>query len=242
MRHPVPTSRRNRQVGFGLVELMVAVTIGLFMLGGIGAVFLNLKQTFTSQDALARLQDNERLALIMLTTTIEASGYFPDPMSSTAAADLPATTGSYGNLAAGQGLVGLSGGSSDSITTRFTTNSGDGLMNCLGQVNTTGAKQVFVNTFAVSAANELLCSTDGGVTTTAIVGGVSSLSVLYGTDTNGAGTAYSYLNAAAVTTAGLWSRVKTARVTVAFVNPFASQTGQPPTISWTQTIALMNKS
>ena len=233
--------QRRAQSGFGLVELMVAVTIGLFMLGGIGAVFLNLKQTFTSQDALARLQDNERLALIMLTTTIEASGYFPDPASSTAAADLPASSGSYGNLAAGQGLVGLSG-TSDSITTRFATNSGDGLMNCLGQVNTSGTKQVFLNTFSVSAANELLCSTDGGATTTAIVGGVSSLSVLYGTDTNGVGTATSYLDAATVTAGGLWSRVKSARVTVTFVNPFATQAGQPPTVGWTQTISLMNKS
>ncbi len=232
---------RALQAGFGLVELMVAVTIGLFVVAGIGAVFVNFKQAFNTQDALAQLQDNERLALTLLGSTIESAGYFPNPVLNTAATLMPAVAGGYGSLAAGQALVGTSAAAGDTITTRFVTSGGDGLLNCLGQTNTSGANQVFMNTFSLAPSGDLLCSTDGGVTTNAIVGSVAGFSVLYGVDTNGLGTAYSYLPASSVT-AAQWRLVRTARVTIAFRNPFAGQGGQPPTVSWTQIISLLNKS
>ena len=235
-------NRRRRQSGLGLVELLVAVTIGLFILAGLSAVFLNMKQAFTSQDQLAQLQDNERLLLTVLTTTIQSAGYFPDPLANTAASALPAATGgAYGDFAAGQGVVGLSG-TSDTITARYMTASADGVMNCLGNVNTSGANQLVTNTFSISAANELQCSTDGGTTNTPLVSGVTSMTVLYGTDTLGDGQALQYLGAAAVTTNSWWPQVRTARITVNLANPFAAQAGQPATIAWTQVINLMNKS
>ncbi|MDE2081848.1 MAG: PilW family protein [Burkholderiales bacterium] len=232
---------RALQAGFGLVELMVAVTIGLFVVTGVGVVFLNFRQAFSTQDALAQLQDNERLALTLLGSTIESAGYFPNPVLNTATTLLPAASGSYGTLAAGQAVVGTSAAAGDTITTRFATSSGDGLLNCLGQTNTSGGTQVFMNTFSLAASGDLLCSTDGGTTTNPIVGNVSSFSVLYGVDTNGLGTAYSYLPASAVT-AAQWRLVRTARIAIAFKNPFAGQSGQPPTVSWTQIISLLNKS
>ncbi|WP_198085358.1 PilW family protein [Variovorax sp. E3] len=235
------------QAGLGLVELMVAILIGLFLLAGLGALFLNMKQAFTSQDQLALLQDNERLVLTVLTTTVQAAGYFPDPLVNTAVTDLPAATGAgYGSLAAGQGLVGLTGasGASDTITSRYMTASGDGLMDCLGNVNPASSKvnKLVMNTFTVSAANELLCSTDGGTTTTPLVGGVTSLKVLYATDTKGDGTALQYLDAATVTSNAWWPQVRTAQITVTLANPFSAQTGQPASVAWTQTVNLMNKS
>ncbi|SCX73956.1 PilW family protein [Variovorax sp. EL159] len=236
-----------RQRGLGLVELMVALIIGLFLLLVMGSVFLNMKQAFTSQDQLAQLQDSERLALTVLTTTVQASGYFPDPLVNTAATDLPAATGAgYGSFLAGQGVVGLSGtaGASDTITSRYMTASGDGIMDCLGNVNpiTSGANKLVMNTFTVSAAHELLCSTDGGTTTTPLVSGVTSLKVLYATDTAGDGKALQYLDAATVTSHAWWPQVHTAQITITMANPFASQAGQPAGIDWTQIVNLMNKS
>lgn len=240
-------SRARVQGGLGLVELMVALLIGLFLLAGLGALFLNMKQAFTSQDQLSLLQDNERLVLTVLTTTVQAAGYYPDPLVNTAATDLPAATGSgYGSFAAGQGVVGLTGssGASDTITSRYVTASGDGLMDCLGNVNpaSSGANKLMMNTFTVSAANELLCSTDGGTTTTPLIGGVTSLKVLYATDTAGDGSALKYLDAAAVTSHSWWPQVRTASITITLANPFASQAGQPASIAWTQVVNLMNKS
>lgn len=246
-----PYRRLNRQSGLGLVELMVALLIGLFLLAGLGVLFLNMKQAFTSQDQLAQLQDSERLVLTVLTNTVQAAGYFPDPLTNTAVIDLPAATGpGYGSLAAGQGLAGLTGssGASDTITSRYVTASGDGIMDCLGNVNpaSSGANKLVMNTFTVSANNELQCSTDGGTTNTPLVGGaaggVTALKVLYATDTAGDGTALQYLDAATVTSHAWWPLVRTARITVTFANPFAGQAGQPSTIDWTQIVNLMNRS
>ncbi|MGJ7528326.1 PilW family protein [Variovorax sp. GB1P17] len=244
---PCLSESSHRQAGLGLVELMVALLIGLFLLLVMGSVFLNMKQAFTSQDQLAQLQDNERLVLTVLTTTIQTSGYFPDPLVNTAATDLPAATGTgYGSFLAGQGVVGLGNATSasDTITSRYMTASGDGIMDCLGNVNpaTSGANKLVMNTFTVSAAHELVCSTDGGTTTTPLVGGVTSLKVLYATDTAGDGKALQYLDAATVTTNAWWPQVHTAQITVTLDNPFATQAGQPPTIAWTQIVNLMNKS
>ena len=243
--------RRHRtQAGLGLIELMVAATIGLFIALAIAVVYGNMKQAFNSQDQLSQLQDNERLALTMLSSTVELAGYFPDPLVSTAANDMPAASGTYGALAAGQGIVGVTGAApaSDTITTRYVSASGDGLMDCLGQTYASGANQVILNYLSVNASNELTCAVavNGGALitpATPLVSNVSGLSVLYGTDTSATATGNptQYLTATAVTAGTLWAQVKTARITLSLLNPFAGQPGQPATISWVQTVNLMNK-
>jgi type IV pilus assembly protein PilW len=234
---------KSCQRGFTLVELMIAVAIALFLLLGFTVASLNMQRTFTAQDQLAQLQDNERLAIKVLSSTVQLAGYFPDPLVSTAADSLPAASGTFGSLAAGQGIVGTTGasGASDTLTTRYVSTSGDGLMNCLGQSNTSGANAVVLNTFSVSSSKTLMCSTDGGATTTALVSSVSALSVVYGTDTDGNGSPDRYLSAAAVTASSSWPQVKVARLTLTFLNPYAGQPGQPATIDWAQTINLMNR-
>lgn len=52
--------------GFGLVEIMIAMVIGLFLLGGIIQMFITSKQTYKMQDTVARLQENQRFALDFL--------------------------------------------------------------------------------------------------------------------------------------------------------------------------------
>ncbi len=234
---------RIRQTGVSLVEIMVAMIIGLFMLLALSTLFFNFRGTFRDQDQLAQLQDNERLALTMLTNTVQSAGYFPDPLNNVATSVLPLSTGNaYGDFAAGQAVVGKSGtsGASDTLTTRFMTATGDGILNCQGQSNTSGANVVYVNSFAVSANNELTCAINGGAAMP-LVSGVTAFSVLYGTDTANGGNVDQYLTATAVGAGGFWPQVRTARVTVSFANPYANQPGQPATLSWTQTIALMNR-
>lgn len=234
---------RRAQVGFTLVELMIAAAISLFMLLGFTIAFTNMKAAFTSQDQLSQLQDNERLVILVLNNTIQSAGYFPDPLVSTATLNLPAVTGSFGSMAIAQGIFGTAGanGVSDTITTRYVSNSGDNLMDCLGQVNSSGAKAIILNTFSVSPSKELMCSIDGGTTSIPLVSNVSSLAVSYGCDSDANGYVDKYLTATQVSTATAWNLVKTARVTISFENPFAGQPGQAATIDWVQTINLMNK-
>ena len=53
----------NRQMGISLVEILVALVISLFLLGGIVQVYVGNKTTFAFTNALAEIQENGRFAL-----------------------------------------------------------------------------------------------------------------------------------------------------------------------------------
>ncbi|MFC3608766.1 PilW family protein [Stutzerimonas tarimensis] len=61
--------------GFGLVELMIALVIGLLLSAVAIQVFLSSKNTYRLQDSIARLQENGRFAIHYLSTDIRMAGY-----------------------------------------------------------------------------------------------------------------------------------------------------------------------
>lgn len=63
------------QFGLSLVELMVAMTIGLLLTAGIGYFYLGSSQTFRTVDDLSRIQESYRYALDFLGTDIRQAGY-----------------------------------------------------------------------------------------------------------------------------------------------------------------------
>jgi type IV pilus assembly protein PilW len=71
-----PAPDRPGQVGFSLLELMVALTIGLLLLSGLLTIFNSAKQTYQWNTQLARLQENGRLAMELLTREIRHTGYW----------------------------------------------------------------------------------------------------------------------------------------------------------------------
>lgn len=64
-----------QQQGLSLIELMIALTLGIFLVFGVIEVYVNSKQTYRSQDALSRLQENARFALDTLVTDVRRAGY-----------------------------------------------------------------------------------------------------------------------------------------------------------------------
>ena len=68
-----PSARK--MAGFGLPEVMIALVIGLILLGGIGVVFLGAKQTFRTQDDFSRIQENVRYALETIGVDVRMAGY-----------------------------------------------------------------------------------------------------------------------------------------------------------------------
>jgi type IV pilus assembly protein PilW len=64
------------QRGLTLIELMVALVMGLVLLAGVVTVFIANKQTYRFQDALARLQENGRFAVTLLDRDIRRAGGF----------------------------------------------------------------------------------------------------------------------------------------------------------------------
>ena len=67
---------RHSSRGFSLVELMVAITVGLIVLGGATTVMVNSNKNYKIQEDLARIQENARFAMEFLTRDIRETGYF----------------------------------------------------------------------------------------------------------------------------------------------------------------------
>lgn len=64
--------RRSR--AFSLVELMVAITLGLLLTAGMIQLFSSSKVTFRTNDAVARVQENGRFALEILKLQLREAG------------------------------------------------------------------------------------------------------------------------------------------------------------------------
>ncbi|MGB1270711.1 MAG: PilW family protein [Endozoicomonas sp.] len=61
--------------GFSLVEMLVALVLGLVLFTGVGHLVLASNKSWVLQDELARIQENARLALDILSQDIRSAGY-----------------------------------------------------------------------------------------------------------------------------------------------------------------------
>lgn len=66
----------RHQTGISLVEIMVALVISLFLLGGIIQVYLANKTTYKFTNANARVQENGRFALDTITEDLRMAGFW----------------------------------------------------------------------------------------------------------------------------------------------------------------------
>ena len=112
--------RLKNQRGFTMAELMVAVTIGIFLTGGTFKVFTSAKRSQQLQDNMATVQENGRFAMNFLTFDTRGAGYW-GPCSDVAITN---------NLNSGTGVDDFS--STDTVVATDnipTTTSAEGAMN-----------------------------------------------------------------------------------------------------------------
>ena len=228
--------------GFTLIEILIALLIGLFLAGALLTIVQTNRTVFGNQNKLAQLQDGERMALTMMTDVIQSAGYFPNPTQNTLNNSLTIVAPF---VAQGQSVYGVYSATppGDQISIRYMTAGGDGILNCSGQSNPTGGPNtVYVNTFQV-LNNQLICTMNG--TQYDLVNGVTNLSVLYGVKANAGATGNNvdtYMNAAQVTAAGLWGSVISTLVQLTFTNPlYIANQGQPQTVIIQRVIGLMSQ-
>lgn len=67
---------QKKQSGLSLVELMIAVVLGLVLVAGVIELFVNNRQVYRVQDAKARMQENGRYAMALLGQHIRDAGYY----------------------------------------------------------------------------------------------------------------------------------------------------------------------
>lgn len=255
----------RRPRGFTLVELMVAMAIAIFLLGGLGMVVQNLRKEHMNQQALAQLQDEQRFAMTLLADVVQAAGHYPDATSQIISSALPQAAAPIAGqvaMAAGQAFDGFHATGNpnalvpDSLSVRFATSGGDGMIMCDGSQNTGGAGPLAeTNTFTVvppagNLPGQLLCSVNGQPAV-ALVNGVQNLQVFYGVNRNAPTVNYSidtYLTADQMNPnlagGGDWMNVSAVRIVLTFTNPLcptvaACQPGQSPTVTFERVVPVM---
>jgi type IV pilus assembly protein PilW len=224
------TASRRAARGFTLVELMVTISIALFLLGGLVTILQTVRRTYASQQAQVQLQDQQRFAVTLLTDVIQSGGYYDNPTGDTILSALPAVAPNFGS---GQAFFGTQGGAlpaaGDTISVRFRTASGDGIINCSGSSNATGVDQVYTNEFSVNpATGQLMCSLDGAAAVP-LVSGVVNLQIYYGVKRAVPASDYNvdtYEQANAMQ-ASDWDQISSVRVRVTFLNPLWGTPNQP---------------
>lgn len=245
----------HTQQGYSLVEVMVAIAIALFLLGGTLTIVQHTRSTFTAQNQLAQLQDNERMAMALMTDVIQSAGYYPNPHNFSDSQTLQSPSFSVPgapNMAAGP-TPAIPGAIGDTITVRYATAPADNVFNCRGDQYTGAALfETWENTFSVIQPvqgvpqYQLQCTiwslSTKKTVTTALVSGVQNLAIQYGVNTAGPGTgscADRYKASAAMLAAD-WSNICSVKVTLTFANPFNPPNGPKPTLTFTRVIAAMS--
>jgi type IV pilus assembly protein PilW len=72
IRREIPAS--GRQSGLSLVELMIALVLGLFIIAAVIQVFTSSRLTYTMSDGLARAQENARFAMEIINRDLRMAG------------------------------------------------------------------------------------------------------------------------------------------------------------------------
>jgi len=66
---------RKYSTGLSLIELMVAMVVGLIIIGGTASVYLASKQSYIEVERMARMSQNGRFALQMVSEALVHAGY-----------------------------------------------------------------------------------------------------------------------------------------------------------------------
>ena len=68
--------RPSRSQGLSLVELMVALALGLILLAGLAQMFISSKQGYRIQESTSRLQENARFAVNLIERHVHQADFW----------------------------------------------------------------------------------------------------------------------------------------------------------------------
>lgn len=160
--------RARRQSGLSLIEMMIALVLGLIVVSAVLNVFVGSNRSAAFSNGLRAMQENGRHGIQVLQKGIRVAGYRP--------------AGSIEPL-----NIAKSGPSAVSIRVAAS-------FDCNGQSTATNAG-IAENTYSFDSTNQQVTCTGSSATPTAmpLVDGVENFRVLYGLDVNGNGQADQYV-------------------------------------------------
>jgi len=195
---PLPNKHsRGLQSGLTLIELMIAMLVGLFLSAGIIQIFIANNQTYRITDNISRLQENGRFALDNLGKTIRSTG-FKGNTEGSPSADFPAATYTAPNpavtFAANQVISGTDGGiggagtldPADDLFIRYRGSTIGSMADCIG-INigqgTAFAGTEIVNRYYLTNGS-LACHSSTNATPQVLIDNIASMQILYGMTTD----------------------------------------------------------
>ncbi|WP_457789154.1 PilW family protein [Pseudomonas sp. PL-6] len=223
----------SRQRGLSIVELLVALVISMLLLTGVVQVFFSSKQTYASNEAASRLQENGRFALEFIAQSARHAGYVEAANTTTAPPNPIATPGATNcntpRVCSTQGA----GNASDTIGFALQPRILEGARrDCLGNTlsGATANTDLIINHFEIipgadGAPSALGCRswnfTKGagewvaGPGASPLIDGVDALQIQYGISTSGdRNNVNQYVSADRVTALNAWNDVVAVRIAV----------------------------
>jgi len=179
--------------GVSLVSLLIATSIGVFLLSGVGKVYLDSKSTYGVRDAVSIASENARFAIDDLRRSLLMAGRGISPGKDTRDNYVNDPTGNertFPNIAP-NGIVDIDNVDPNLGSSIIAFRHGSGPTPCGG----TGVVSALTTVrFLVNANSELVCEINGGLQV--LVAGIIRMRALYGVDTDFDGIANQYLTAA----------------------------------------------
>lgn len=99
---------RRRSMGLSLVEMMIAMALGLFIIAALGQLYGGASQAYLLNDNLARLNENGRFAVDFLSSDLRMAGYLSCGGASASIANSVQGAGHW--LFVTRGIQGFEGG------------------------------------------------------------------------------------------------------------------------------------
>ena len=185
--------RRPRQYGLTLIELLIAMVIGLILVAGGTQIYLSTKQTYRSQEAISYVNSNTRFALFFMQDIINMAGYKGDPAETDADA-FPAAPAAGNCLAFAKNQFVTNTNDLNGFCVRMKSPSNSRgsatdvaqMTDCLG--NNIAENDMVTTRFFISNTNELSCQTfhtnNAGGASQPLVSNVAITNLQFGVDAN----------------------------------------------------------
>jgi len=190
----------KKQSGLSLIELLIAMLIGLFLLVGITTSYLSSKKSSIVRDHVSILEDNGRAALEILTNTLQHTGYrstdldlLENPFMATQPLSSSCGTGITSVLAPTNFPAGNENNDAGDTISVFYLGDDEINTDCAGGVlpsacrvgaNVDSNAHRIFNAFFIDADNNLQCAGSQTAELQTIAEGVENIQILYGLNTD----------------------------------------------------------
>lgn len=235
----------DKQRGLSLIELMISMALGLFLLAGLSYAFITMNNTAITRKNLSDVHDTQRISMYLLSSFIQQTGYYiySSGVTSTTAFPAETVTGNGGTItfAAGQTISGTSA-TSDSISVRYFANP-DFPQGTCSNISSSSTSVKYTDVFSINSTGSLICEETAGssYSSRVIADNVSKMQVTYGVESGAnSGSVNLYVTNPSVFPATYpWSAIKTVTITLTYKyeNPI---TRAASTRNFSRTIPVMN--